>query len=260
MRRFLLLISAPLLLSACGNGQTTPAPTQCNPTSGTFKTAQLKNIRVKEAYDEKEGSLLKLLNDKGICPENLELYIRAFKADKKLEVWAKNKQDKAFKLFKVYDICQSSGKLGPKRKDGDRQVPEGFYHINDFNPNSRFHLSLGINYPNKADLIMGDEHPGNEIYIHGDCVTIGCMPLTDEIIKELYVLCIEAKTAGQTNIPVHIFPSKLIGKPDGIGGFSGIYKPLIPFWKSLKPAYDYFEKHKKLPVITIDSEGNYVVS
>jgi murein L,D-transpeptidase YafK len=262
MRRTLLLFSAKLLLiSACSNGQPGPASanTKCAGITGPFKTAQLKNERVKEAYDQKEGGLLKALNDKGICPENLELYIRVFKADKKLEVWAKNKADSAFQLFKVYDICQSSGTLGPKRKDGDKQVPEGFYHISDFNPASRFHLSLGINYPNKADLILGDEKPGNEIYIHGDCVTIGCMPLTDEIIKELYVLCVEAKTAGQTNIPVHIFPSKLIAKADMAAVMPAVYKGHLPFWVSLKPAYDYFEKHKKLPAISIDSEGNYVV-
>lgn len=258
MRRLLLLLSAPLLLSACGKGQT--APTSCNTTSGVFKSAQLKSPTVENAYKEKEGMLLKLLTDKGICPENLQLYIRVFKADKKFEIWGKNKTDATYQLLKVYDVCKLSGTLGPKRKEGDKQVPEGFYYINDFNPNSRFLVSLGVSYPNKADRILGGADPGNDIYIHGSCCTLGCLPMTDDVIKELYVLCVEAKNSGQEQIPIHIFPSKLIAKLDTLGTIAVAYKAYIPFWKSLKPAYDYFEKYKKLPAISIDAKGNYIVS
>lgn len=258
MRRLIILLTAPLLLSACGKGQTTP--TGCTTTTGTFKSAQLKSLTVANAYKEKEGILLKLLNDKGICPATLQLYIRVFKADKKFEVWAKNKADATYQLVKTYDVCKLSGTLGPKRSEGDKQVPEGFYHINDFNPNSRFLVSLGVSYPNKADLLLGAADPGNDIYIHGSCCTLGCLPMTDDIIKEIYVLCVEAKNAGQEQIPIHIFPSKLIGNVDKLSMATVAYKACIPFWKSLKPAFDYFEKHKKLPTITVDAKGNYVVS
>lgn len=258
--RVLLLLALPLLLLACGQNQPAPkAGSDCPVTKGAFKTAQLKVPRVRDAYTEKEASIKNLLGQKGICPGTLELYIRAFKADKVMEVWAKNNTDDKFQLLTTYAICKSSGVLGPKRKDGDRQVPEGFYHIADFNPASRFYLSLGLNYPNKADVLLGDKEPGNEIYIHGDCVTIGCMPLTDEVIKELYILCVEAKSNGQDRIPVHIFPSKLIGSPNALVSASSGYAKLLPFWKSLLPAYDYFEKNRKLPLVSIDSEGNYVV-
>src|SRR5690606_11025729 len=103
------------------------------------------------------------------------------------------KNGEKFTLVKTYPVCSSSGLPGPKRKKGDRQTPEGFYHIDRFNPQSAFHLSLGINYPNSSDKILGHSDPGGDIFIHGSCVTIGCVPLTDDLIKEVYVLAVEAK-------------------------------------------------------------------
>ena len=82
-----------------------------------------------------------------------------------------------------------SGTTGPKRLQGDFQVPEGFYHINEFNPNSNYHLSMGLNYPNSSDRILSDSlRPGGEIYIHGSCVSVGCIPLNDDEIEELYLI------------------------------------------------------------------------
>ncbi len=90
---------------------------------------------------------------------------------------------------------------------GDYQVPEGFYYINEFNPRSLYHLSLGLNYPNASDRMLCDmSQPGGDIYIHGSCVTTGCIPITDGQIEELYVLAAHAKDMGQDFIPVHIFP------------------------------------------------------
>lgn len=110
----------------------------------------------------------------------------------------------------TYPFCASSGILGPKRKEGDRQIPEGIYYINHFNPVSNFHLSLGINYPNPSDKILSDPaQPGESFYIHGNCVTIGCIPISDDKIKELYILAVEAYNNGQVKIPVHIFPDRL---------------------------------------------------
>ncbi|WP_368737359.1 murein L,D-transpeptidase family protein, partial [Acinetobacter pittii] len=81
-------------------------------------------------------------------------------------------------------VCALSGVLGPKRKEGDYQVPEGFYYINEFRPNSNYHLALGLNYPNAADIQWSDSlHPGNEIFIHGGCITVGCIPIQDHQIE-----------------------------------------------------------------------------
>jgi murein L,D-transpeptidase YafK len=132
------------------------------------------------------------------------IYLRVFKSEQELEIWIQDST--AFRLFRTYPICRVPGLLGPKRKEGDLQVPEGLYWIEVFNPKSTYHLSLGINYPNASDRILADpKTPGGEIYIHGDCVSVGCIPITDEKIREVYLLALEAKNAGQNQIPVHIF-------------------------------------------------------
>ena len=96
---------------------------------------------------------------------------------------------------------------GAKRIQGDYQVPEGFYYINEFNPHSNYHLALGLNYPNASDKILSDSlRPGNGIYIHGSCVSVGCIPVTDQDIEEIYIIASAAKASGEDFIPVHIFP------------------------------------------------------
>lgn len=221
----------------------------------TFKATQQKTARVKSAYSEKWANLKSELQKKGI-KENFELFMRVFKEDKIVEVWLKSSGEKEFKLFKTYAICASSGELGPKRKQGDGQVPEGFYTVAVFNPYSSYHLSMGINYPNASDKIIGTGNLGGDIMIHGSCVTIGCMPLTDNYIKEVYVLCVEARNNGQKAIPVHIFPTKMDEK--GMIFLSETNPKQLDFWKNLQPGYNYFEQKKQLPKITVDKKGKYV--
>ena len=221
----------------------------------TFKATQQKAARVKSAYSEKWEDLKSDLKKKGF-KENFELFLRVFKEDKVVEVWLKSTGEKEFKLFKTYAICASSGELGPKRKQGDGQVPEGFYSIAVFNPYSSYHLSMGINYPNASDRIIGTGNLGGDIMIHGSCVTIGCMPLTDTYIKEVYVLCVEARNNGQQTIPVHIFPTKMNEK--GMTFLSETNPKQVDFWKNLQTGYDYFEQKKQLPKVTVDKKGKYV--
>ena len=136
----------------------------------SFKEKQMRYPRVRTAYNEKFEALRSEIDTLGIA--DFDLFIRAFKEDKLLEVWIKDKNAEQFQLFRTYDICSSSGKLGPKRRRGDLQIPEGFYHINIFNPSSSFYLSLGINYPNSSDRILSEyTNLGGEIFIHGSCVT-----------------------------------------------------------------------------------------
>jgi murein L,D-transpeptidase YafK len=135
-------------------------------------------------------------------------------------------------------------------------VPEGFYHINHFNAESFYHLSMGINYPNAADRFHADKkHPGGAIYIHGACVTIGCIPLTDEKIEEVYLLALEARNNGQKHLPVHIFPFEMNNK--NLEKYSKLYPSQQTFWQNLKIGYDYFELHKKIPTFSI-AKGLYV--
>ncbi|CAN5311755.1 hypothetical protein BH10BAC1_BH10BAC1_17700 [soil metagenome] len=226
-----------------------------NLSAQSFKATQQKAARVKSAYTEKWEGLRAELKEKGIN-ENFELFLRVFKEDKVVEVWLKSKDESAFKLFKSYKICASSGELGPKRKQGDGQVPEGFYTIAVFNPYSSYHLSLGVSYPNASDKIIGKGNLGGDIMIHGNCVTIGCMPLTDAYIKEVYILAVEARNNGQQNIQVHIFPTKMDEK--GMIFLAESNPNQLDFWKNLKVGYDLFEKKKQLPKVSVDKMGKYL--
>src|SRR3954470_10227445 len=120
----------------------------------SFKESQLANARVKVAYSEKEQLVKSYFKSKELKYEGFNLFIRAFKKEGNLEVWIKEKDGKTFILLHTYNFCSTSGTLGPKRKEGDLQIPEGIYEINHFNPQSNFYLSLGINYPNDSDKIL----------------------------------------------------------------------------------------------------------
>ncbi|TKB96497.1 L,D-transpeptidase family protein [Pedobacter cryotolerans] len=222
-----------------------------------FKQNQLKFERVSNAFSEKGKALQKELNKDGFT-SNYELFIAAYKAEGKVEIWLKANGQNQFKLFKTYDFCAHSGKLGPKVMEGDLQTPEGFYKINVFNPMSKFHLSLGIDYPNALDEARTGKNRkiGGEIYIHGDCVTVGCIPLTDDKIKEVYILGVEAINYGQNHIPIYIFPFKMTTK--NIEKYAAEYPQHLKFWQNLQHGYAYFEKYKTLPVIT-HVKGSYVV-
>ncbi len=210
---------------------------------------QLKNEGVKEAF------LKANLN----WPPK-EIYIRSFKYDSQLEVWGRNNSNEAFKLVKTYKICALSGTMGPKRMNGDFQVPEGFYYINEFRPNSNYHMALGINYPNASDKLLSDSiKPGGDIFIHGNCVTQGCIPIQNDQIEELYLMAAYAHAAGQDFIPVHIFPIRFNIEKD-IQFLKKSSKDEVEyklFIKKMQLVFNYFDQNKRLPVIAIDSEGEY---
>lgn len=210
-----------------------------------------------------QDSLKKEFEKKNLSWPPHELFIRSFKYDRQLEVWVKDNVKDPFKLFKTYKVCMQSGTMGPKRMEGDYQVPEGFYYINEFNPNSNYHLSLGLNYPNASDRILSDSlHPGNDIYIHGSCVSTGCIPISDEPIEELYVLGAAAKEQGQDFIPVHVFPVKYNVKKsmEYLAQATKDNQALQKFAVNLKAAFDYFEEKKNLPVILVNKKGQYIIN
>ncbi len=218
---------------------------------------QLKFERVKNAYDQKWAELREELS-KQKYGHVYELFIAAYKSEGKLEIWLKKPNQQQYSLFRSYDFCEHSGTLGPKLIEGDGQTPEGFYTINVFNPESSFHLSLGVDYPNSVDLARTgkDKKPGGDIYIHGNCVTVGCIPLTDEKIKEVYLLTLFAKGGGQKEIPVYIFPFKMT---DGnLKKYSEKFPQHTAFWETLQMAYKKFAQNKTLPNIT-QVKGTYVV-
>jgi murein L,D-transpeptidase YafK len=210
-----------------------------------------------------EDTLKKQFADKKLPWPPVELYVRSFKFDRQLEVWVKSDAKESFKLFKTYKVCMQSGTLGPKRMEGDYQMPEGFYYINEFNPNSNFHLALGLNYPNAADKILSDSlHPGSEIYIHGKCLSTGCIAIDNKPIEEVYLLATLVKDAGQEFIPVHVFPVKFNVKKsfEYLALISKENQPLQKFVISLKNVFDYFEEKKQLPLIFVNKAGNYIIN
>lgn len=227
----------------------------------SFKEEQKRYPRVRTAYSEKSDLITTELNSKDLKLDEIEIYLRVFKFEKELELWGRNKGDEKFSKIKTFEVCATSGELGPKRKQGDFQIPEGFYHINRFNPSSNFYLSLGINYPNKSDRILGVKSSlGGDIFIHGSCVTIGCVPITDALIKELYVYCVEAKNNGQPTIPVTVFPAHL--NPEKYNVLLEKFQDdsdKVNLWKSLRKGYDLFNKKKTLPSIAFLKSGRHSV-
>jgi murein L,D-transpeptidase YafK len=228
----------------------------------SFVDYQKTYSRVATAMKSKEDTLRQQFMSAGLQWPAKQLYIRSFKYDSQLEVWVRNSNDQAFKLFKTYKVCALAGSIGPKRMEGDYQVPEGFYYINEFNPKSAYHLSLGLNYPNASDKVLSDSiKPGGDIYIHGNCVTVGCIPLQNNQIEELYVLAANAKNAGQDFIPVHIFPIRYNNRKsfDYLARTTKDNQDLQRFAIKIKEVFDYFEEKKKLPLIFINKKGDYVV-
>ncbi|HJV19239.1 MAG TPA: L,D-transpeptidase family protein [Sediminibacterium sp.] len=218
--------------------------------------------RVAAAIRQKEEGLKKQFEEAGFTWPAKQLYLRSFKYDSQMEVWVRNSSQEQFRLLKTYKVCALSGSLGPKRMEGDYQVPEGFYYINELNPNSRYHLSLGLNYPNMADRAHSDpSNPGGEIFIHGSCSTIGCIPIQNDQVEELYILSAYALEQGQQFIPVHIFPVRFNNQKNSvvlkkaIDGTPG-YQELVD---GLKEAFDYFETNRKLPLISINRKGQYTI-
>jgi murein L,D-transpeptidase YafK len=228
----------------------------------SFIDYQKSQGKVADVFRRKEDTLKKQFAAKQLAWPAKYIYIRSFKYDSELEVWVKSRAQDEYKLFKTYKVCALAGTLGPKRIEGDYQVPEGFYYINEFQPNSQYHLSLGLNYPNASDRILADSlSPGGDIFIHGSCVTQGCIPITNPQIEELYILTSHARNNGQDFIPVHIFPVRF-SNAKSVAYLDKLMKDdsdLKAFEKTMKQAFDQFQANKQLPVIGVTTKGDYVL-
>ena len=176
------------------------------------------------------------------------IYLRLFKESRELEVWMSPEGQAKWKLIKTFPIhTWGGGTLGPKLAEGDRQAPEGFYEVGakQMNPNSNYHLSFNIGYPNAFD--QAHHRTGSAIMVHGSKVSIGCFAMTDPGIEEIYILAHEALAGGQKKFPVHIFPFRMTAERMTQAESDANF----PFWKMLQPAYDSFEKTQSPPIISI---------
>lgn len=218
---------------------------------------QLTYSRVGDAFSNHWFNQKNDLELLGINSINYEIYLRAFKEEQELEVWVKNKSADTFQLFQIINFCSSVGIPGPKNKQGDFQIPEGLYYINEFNPLSDYHLSLGIDYPNLADKRRSKAaNLGGDIYIHGGCQTVGCIPITDTSIAKLYILCLLSQNEPYS-IPIHIFPQRM--EYDNFKRLTQSFrnKELHKFWGNIRTAYVYFNLKHKLPNYKINEKGIY---
>jgi murein L,D-transpeptidase YafK len=230
-------------------------------TSNPFLSYQKGFKRVVEVFTKREDTLQKEFAKKGLKWPAKYMYIRSFKYDSQMEVWLKNDKAEQYKLFKTYKVCALAGTLGPKRVEGDYQVPEGFYYINEFKPNSNYHLALGLNYPNASDRVLSDSlQPGAQIYVHGSCTTVGCIPITNDQIEEVYTIAAAVHSQGQDFIPIHVFPISFKNKKtkEYLTKFLETRTDYAPLVEKLKYAYYYFELKKNMPIIMIDKKGDYL--
>lgn len=230
----------------------------CSFQQTSFYSQQLRFSRFQSVHNEVSSLQNSSLKEFGIESTEVQILLAAFKEEGKLECYVKNRTDKSYKLFRTYEICSKSGILGPKNKQGDEQVPEGFYYIKVFNPTSAFYLSLGLNYPNTADRSRSKAaNLGGDIFIHGDCVTIGCLPMDDKI-KEIYWLAVKAYDNGQTKIPVYIFPFEMSEANLKSHLLNKEYRNWSSFWHTLKIGYDLFHDSRKALTFKSNELGDYL--
>ncbi len=180
------------------------------------------------------------------------ILVRVFKEEAELEVWKKNREGD-YALLKTYPICKWSGDLGPKKKQGDRQAPEGFYTITpgQMNPNSSYYLAFNTGYPNAYDRSHG--YTGSELMVHGDCSSRGCYAMTDTQIVEIYALAREAFFGGQRQFQFEAFPFRMTA----LNMAKHRNNPNFAFWKMLKEGYDHFEATHQEPKVAV-CEKRYV--
>lgn len=231
------------------------------PTADAFLAHQLAFPRVADARATTDHALRARFQEKGLDYPASEIFVRVFKHERVLELWARSDPEDRFTLVTSYPVCALPGQLGPKQRMGDLQVPEGFYFIDEFNPRSSYHLSLRVNYPNLADRMRRQALAlGGDIFIHGGCETVGCVPIEDANIRELYWVAAQAMDAGQLLIPVHIFPARL--DESRLQWLADTFRPeaeLLAFWRNLAEGYAYFEETQRVPWVTVAEDGRYAV-
>ncbi|MBX9759580.1 MAG: murein L,D-transpeptidase [Beijerinckiaceae bacterium] len=199
------------------------------------------------------ASTRSLMSAREMAP-NAPILVRVYKKESVLEVWKQTRRGN-YTLLKSFPICRWSGQLGPKRREGDRQAPEGFYSVGprQMNPNSQFHLSFDIGYPNAFDRAQGAT--GAYLMVHGQCTSSGCYAMTDAQIEEVYALARDAFAGGQRAFQFQAFPFRMTA--ENMARHRN--DPNMPFWRQLKEGADHFEATGEEPRVTV-AGGRYAFS
>ncbi|RTF19284.1 transpeptidase [Serratia marcescens] len=180
------------------------------------------------------------------------VYIQIFKEERKLELYARMGNE--FRLVNTFPICNFSGGLGPKRREGDFKSPEGFYSVDarHLKPDSKYYRAINIGFPNDYDKSQG--YSGAYLMIHGECKSIGCYAMTNTYMDEIYRYVEAAFAYGQSRVDISIYPFRMTERNLKRHASSSY----IAFWRQLKPGYDYFAKNHQPPMMTVDN-GQYVL-
>ena len=189
------------------------------------------------------AKLVAQMNEKGMTPSD-PILIRIYKRESELEIWKRDRSGQ-YALLKTYPMCRWSGRLGPKKREGDRQAPEGFYTVTpaQMNPQSQYYLSFNLGYPNELEKALG--YQGSALMVHGACTSSGCFALTDNGVGEIYALAREAFSAGQTSFQVQALPFRMT--PQNLALFRN--DPNFQFWLNLKEGVDQFDVIRQPPTI-----------
>jgi len=226
MRRLTLAMTIALLLASCAGRQR------------EYSVAD----RIGQYGPAVATRLMPAFAAAGIAYPPHELAYLAFKDSSILEVYARNADSPAWTFIRSYPVLATSGHAGPKLREGDRQVPEGVYHVDWLNPNSRSHLSLHLDYPNAFDEIVaqreGRVNLGRDIAIHGGVESIGCLALGDEAAEDLFVL------SALVSFPV----IRVLISPTDFRADAAMHLPLTPPWTGalygwLRVELQPFDKH-----------------
>lgn len=226
----------------------------CLPALFAFAHAEVaSSSRSNAAIDRTEGAVAAELSEQGLH-YGAPLYLQITKQPQQLSAFVQSSNG-SYQHFKSWPICSYSGGLGPKQKEGDGKSPEGFYTVTpaSMNPNSSYHLSFNLGYPNAYDRAQG--YTGSFLMVHGKCASIGCYAMGDDAIEEIWTLMTRAFEGGQSVIPVHIFPFEMTAR--NLQAYAG--HAAEPFWRELAPAWIEFEDTAQPPMITV-ANGHYVLA
>ena len=206
----------------------------------------------------------------GVSWPPAEVFLRATKYAENgtgkgdVEVWVGDGGRKPLACALRQPVCALSGQVGPKRHEGDGQIPEGYYTISAMNPKSSYHLSLRVDYPNASDrlrnrVVTPGKRLGGDIMVHGNCVTIGCLPIENIPIEDVYLIVAEAFGRKKT-VPIHIFP-----RPLNEAALAALLKTTTQpqtqaLWRELHTGWMAFEATHRVPKVTVAGDGRYVVT
>ncbi len=201
------------------------------------------NVAIEKYGLRTEPELKQLFDKSGVTYPPKQITFLAFKKEKKMELWAKNNE--IWHWIKNYKLTASSGVLGPKLKEHDKQIPEGIYQLTLLNPFSSFHLSIMLDYPNDFDRSIARlerrRKLGNNIFLHGKDVSAGCLAVGDKAIDQIFLL---VSKVGLDNSKVIISPNDMRKAPPATS-LKGKPKWVTRLYNNIKVALAPFKPREK---------------